>query len=191
MDAGNYIVTVTDAAGCQEIGSVTIGSPPRLMVDTEANSTTCPGNADGSASAEGSGGTGPYSYFWSTGATGANISDLLPGTYTVTVSDVNLCIAIGSVTIQEVDAPSCVITIISGISTVGGSDATASVQGSGGTAPYTYVWSNGQTGNSATGLGEGTHSVTTTDANGCTSICSVNVIGPAKVGDYVLSLIHI
>lgn len=185
LDAGTYSVTVTDASGCQEINSVTITSPPDLNVDTQTTSTTCPGNADGGASAEGSGGTPPYNYFWSTGANTAVVSNLAPGTYTVTVSDINLCIAIGSVTVQEVQAPSCVATISSGISTVGGSDATATVQGSGGTPPYSYEWSNGQSGDMATDLGEGTHSVTITDANGCTSTCSVTVVGPAKVGDLV------
>src|SRR5690606_16138590 len=67
------------------------------------------------------------------------------------------------------------------ITCYGLNDGTASVTVSGGTAPYTYSWSNGQTGNSLTSLGKGTYVVTITDANNCTTTQSFTITEPAFV----------
>jgi len=122
------------------------------------------------------GGSEPYSYVWSNGETTQNIAGLLPGSYTVIVTDANGCTAtitesVGSlgenITISfiNVNPASCTL----------GNVGTAMAVPEGGSAPYTYSWSDGQTTAMAIGLSSGTFTVEVTDANGCTSVGSVTV----------------
>lgn len=85
-------MTITDSAGASTSASVTISSPTVLQA-TAFGSVICQGATNGTASSTASGGTGSYSYLWSNNSTTSNISGLLVGTYTVTVTDDNGCIA--------------------------------------------------------------------------------------------------
>lgn len=91
LSAGVYSVTVIDGGGCQSFASTTISEPSVIMTGITATDETCLGCADGTASVVASGGTPPYTYLWSNGATTANISNLAPGTYNVTVTDTHGC----------------------------------------------------------------------------------------------------
>jgi len=83
-------VTVTDSLGCQYIDSVFIAQPDNATIDYETVSTSCQ-NADGSIAVSVSGGTSPYTYAWSNGASGTAIDSLAPGIYGLTVTDANGC----------------------------------------------------------------------------------------------------
>ena len=96
----------------------------------------------------GNGGTKPYSYLWNTGSTDSCIISLLAGTYSVTVIDTNSCTVTDTVAISEPDSLKVRINYNTG------SDS-ASANTSGGTLPYFYIWSNGQTDSTATGLTPG------------------------------------
>ncbi|MBK8847546.1 MAG: SprB repeat-containing protein [Bacteroidetes bacterium] len=112
-------------------------------------------------------------YLWSNGSTDGSISGLTAGTYTVTVTDANGCSSMCSATVSE---PSqLAATCSAGDATCGASNGSVSVAASGGTAPYTYVWSNGSTDASVSGLGAGIYTATVTDANGCTATCESTV----------------
>ncbi len=185
LSAGSYTVTVTDANGCEEVLSVDINEPDALDLDVMADiGNTCEDTSDGAVSAAVTGGTPPYTYEWSNGATTASISGLPAGTYTVTATDANECAAEATVEVEAFPAPTCSITVTSPITTAGG-DAEATITVMGGTAPFTYLWSDGQTTQTATGLASGDYSATVTDANGCETICSVTVAPPARIGDFV------
>ncbi|MBK7752498.1 MAG: hypothetical protein IPI41_07810 [Flavobacteriales bacterium] len=90
LGAGPYSVTVTDANGCTAVGNFVVGEPTAVGGDVNPMNTTC-GNSNGSASVTGSGGTPGYGFLWSTGAVGANVSNLAAGPYSVTVTDFNQC----------------------------------------------------------------------------------------------------
>jgi hypothetical protein len=79
------------------------------------------------------------------------------------------------VTIGESEGITCEVTEVSSVSESGAMDGEASVSVDGGTEPYTYEWSDGQTTATATGLGTGTYTVTVTDANGCSTNCSIEL----------------
>ena len=183
---GFYCVTITNSSGCSSICSKTITVLPAIVLATTVGNASC--LATGSITVTASGGTSPYSYLWSNGATTATINNLTGGTYTVTVTDAKGCKAIKSATITT-PTLRCDITITQQLSGVNANDAQARVVGSLGTAPYTYLWSNGQTTQTATGLGATTYSATVTDANGCKSICSIvipnslceNIINPGVI----------
>jgi hypothetical protein len=185
LAAGTYSATVTDANDCEAIVMVTITEPPAFNVDVVAtNASTCSNTSDGSAAANPVGGTPPYTFLWSTGSTNASVSGLAAGSYTVTVTDGQGCTAIGTVTIQALPVPTCTIAITNQVSPAG-NDGAAEVTPIGGTPPYTFVWSNGQTGPQATGLVPGTYSATVTDANGCQTTCSITLAPPSRIGDFV------
>ena len=184
LAAGSYGVTITDANGCTATGNASIIEASTLQVSLSTSGALC--GDEGSISANASGGTPPYSYSWSNGASGSSISNLGSGTYSATVTDSNGCTATASATLIDADVPTCSISITQEISSAGASDGAATVSGSGGQAPYSYAWSNGTTGSEATGLGSGTYTVTITDANACQSTCQIDLEDPStiKVGDF-------
>lgn len=96
LPAGAYTVTATDANGCTAEAGATLSAPPALSLVVASVNESIPGSNNGSASATASGGTPPYAYLWSNGATTAAINNLAPGTYTVTATDANGCTATGS-----------------------------------------------------------------------------------------------
>ena len=185
VGVGSYGVTITDANGCEAAGAANIISTTTLNSSVSTFDATCFDVNNGVAVASGLNGTSPYSYLWSNGETTAQINDLFFGTYNVTITDGDGC----SVTnIANVSSPPLLvgdIQIITQIQTYGGNEGSATVNISGGIQPYSFLWSNGSTSGTATGLEGGVQSVTVTDANGCTSISQVTFIEPSKIGDYV------
>lgn len=172
--AGTYTVQVTDNAGCISVQAVTITDNPSISISTTINNTSCNGSCDGSAIALPSGGLPPYSYLWSNGSTLNAVAGLCAGTYTVTVTDANGCSYQETVIIAE-PSPLALSTTFISATCNGGCDGSATVNVSGGTLPYTYLWNNGATTQTAVNLCAGTYSITVTDANGCSSIASVTL----------------
>ncbi len=179
LNAGTHSVTVTDANGCETVGSIVVGEPGALsVIVTVVNGTLCNGGSDGSATASGSAGTAPYSYEWDSGEVVPTATGLTPGTHTVTVTDSNGCSAVGSIVIGQPNPLIVSITLNSDVSCNGLSDGSATATTSGGTPSYSYVWDNGQLGNIANNLDAGMHVVTVTDNNGCTVTGSVFIGEP-------------
>ena len=176
LTAGVYSVTVTDNSGCSQVSSVTITSTTALNVTANLTTENC-GKKDGTATAVVTGGTAPYSYVWSTlpvVQTAATATGLTHGGYTVTVTDNNGCSQALPVIIKETAALS--VTATQTTENCGKKDGTATAVVTGGTAPYTYVWSTlptAQTTATATGLTHGGYTVTVTDKNGCTQTLPV------------------
>ncbi|WCL82105.1 T9SS type A sorting domain-containing protein [Saprospira sp. CCB-QB6] len=181
IGAGTYTVTVTDANGCTDDATVTISQPTAIVNSMAVTDLTCSGSADGAITANTSGGSAPYTYNWSNGATTANLTALAAGTYTVTISDLNGCELVANATVNA-NVAITLDTTITGTSVVGASDGSIDLTVTGGTAPYTYSWSNGATTANVTNLVAGLYSVTVTDANGCNTSLTVNVPdGPVAV----------
>ncbi len=169
LAAGNYSLTITDANQCTRTQSVNITEPSALQANATFTRETSPNARNGTATATASGGTSPYRFSWSTGASTAAITGLAPGVYTVTVQDANGCTAVRS---GSVSGDNCPGLSVSGIATdlgcAGAESGSISLTVVGGAMPYFYAWSNGQTTANLTDLNEGTYSVTVSDANGCT-----------------------
>ncbi|HXH20108.1 MAG TPA: gliding motility-associated C-terminal domain-containing protein, partial [Chitinophagales bacterium] len=190
--AGSYTVTVTDASSCTKSASQNIGEPPVLTVTVAGiTNAACYGQPSGSINITVSGGTPPYSYLWSTGTTTEDISNVTAGSYTVTVTDAQYCSKISTYNISQ---PGAVLTIgVTGISDVkcnGAATGYINISVSGGTAPYTYLWSNGFTAQNATGLVAGSYRVTVTDSKGCQKISNYNIGQPAAMAVNPVNIIH-
>ncbi len=172
---GTYSVTVTDANGCTAVGSTEVlqSGSSDLVFTLSANDVTCNGNCDGNAEVTIVSGTAPYTYSWSTGASGSSVSGLCAGQYAVTVSDASGCPVVQTFFIGEPDPIG--LSFSATDASCGATDGTATVTASGGNGGYTYAWSTGQTTATATGLGPGTYSVTVTDQLGCSATGQVDV----------------
>ncbi|MBI5915711.1 MAG: T9SS type A sorting domain-containing protein [Bacteroidetes bacterium] len=182
LAAGSYTVTVTDATGCSKTQSFTVGQPAQLQVTVTAVNGIC--GALGSATANPTGGSPGYLYLWSNGQTTQTVTNLPAGNYSLTVTDSHGCTAVKTFQIAVISPPSCSVILTNPISSLGGSDGKLTASVSNGTAPFSYLWSNGQTTQTATNLGPGTYIVTVTDANSCTTTCSFTLYEPAKLGDF-------
>jgi hypothetical protein len=169
LPAGAYSVTVTDAILCTAELSVTITQPAAALVPSQTHvNVLCFGESTGSIDVSVTGGTAPYAYKWSDGPTTQDRAGLPAGAYSVTVTDANSCTAILPVTITQPAAP-LTLSETNDCSLI---DLTVT----GGTAPYTYVWSpGGETTQDLSGITNGTYSVTVTDANGCTAPLTITI----------------
>ena len=179
LSGGTFSVTVTDANGCTAMTSVTLTSASGPTVNTTGTNPTSCGSTDGTATATVTGGSTPYTYAWSSGGNTLIETNLGAGTYTVTVTDADGCAATSSTTLTSSGAPTLTTTATD--ASCSSPTGTASVFATGGTTPYSYLWSNGQTSSMATGLSPGSHSVTVTDNVGCASIASATV-GSSGIG---------
>ncbi|MEZ4893194.1 MAG: SprB repeat-containing protein, partial [Saprospiraceae bacterium] len=180
LTAGNYCVTVTDANTCTATICVTISEPPALNLTKTKVDVSCFGGSDGSIDLTVSGGTSPYTYAWSNGATTEDISNLSVGTYTVTVTDNHGCVKTTSMTINQPTDLSLSKTKVN-VSCYGGSDGSIDLSVSGGTSPYSYNWSNGATTQDISNLSAGTYTVTVTDNHGCTKSTSATITEPSEL----------
>lgn len=187
LSAGTYSVTVTDAHGCQVTDTIVITEPQVLNLVTSSTNVQCNGANNGTATVAVSGGISPYTYAWSNGSTSDSISNVSPGTYFLTVSDVNGCQDTVSVVITE-PQPLSLSVSSSNVLCFGGSDGTASITASGGTLPYSYSWSNGATTASISNLSAGGYSVTLTDANGCMDTASIQIMESLPISISVSSI---
>ena len=169
--AGTYTVSVTDQLSCSPPSTmaITVGSSGGTVTATGTpNNVTCNGQCTGSVTANPSGGTAPYTYAWSNGATTQTINGLCAGSYTVTITDANGCQGTQTYTITQ---PAVLTASTNTTPAVcGGNNGSATVTPGGGAGGYTYLWNpGGSTSATANGLAAGTYTVTVTDANGCTT----------------------
>ncbi|UPZ15228.1 gliding motility-associated C-terminal domain-containing protein [Flavobacterium humidisoli] len=186
LPAGTYTVTVKDANGCSAAPlSVTITQPASAVASAKTSQTDvlCFGASTGAINITASGGVAPYTYDWADLAGTNDPEDrtaLITGTYTVTVKDANGCAAAPlSITItQPGTALSCSVVQNKPVTSNGLSNGEATVSPIGGTPTYTYLWDNGENTPKAVALNAGTHSVKVTDANGCTTECSIVITEP-------------
>ena len=182
LTAGTYTVTITDGNGCSTTEAITITEPTSALTATPGTVTHvgCFGDSTGSATVNVTGGTGAYTYSWTpSGGTAATATGLAAGTYTVTVTDANLCQTTQNFTINQPVAPLSATTASTDVSCFSGSNGTATVTVSGGTAGYTYSWApSGGITATATGLAAGTYTVTITDTKGCQLTKNVTIGSP-------------
>jgi len=179
LAAGSYTVTATDANGCTRTQAYTITAPTAITITGTATNIVCAGVNSGSITVSATGGTGAKTFSWSNGATGATISNLAAGSYTVTATDANGCTRTQAYTIT---APSAIaITGTVSNSTCSGSNGSITVSATGGTGSKTFSWSNGATGATVSNLAQGSYTVTATDASGCTATQTFNVNGSSSM----------
>ena len=175
VPGGATQVQVTDNAGTVTVFTISsltacnnVPCPTISVTNASQSNVSCNGGTNGSASVLASGGTSPYSYTWSPGnLVGATQSSLTAGTYTVTATDNANCT--GTLTVNIIQPTLLQVTqgaIIS--ASCGSSNGSASINVSGGTAPYTYTWNPNVVATATiSNAAGGNYSVQVTDNNGC------------------------
>jgi hypothetical protein len=177
LNAGTYTVTVTDDNNCSSTGSVTLTGSAPFTASMSTTPATC-NNNDGTATVAISGSSGPFDYDWQPNvSTTDNATQLTAGVYTVTVTDLATgCLQTVSGIVNN--SAGIVASIVSSTDATcqNGEDGTATAMGSGGTAPYSYLWTpGGDTNATATNLAPGTYVVAVADYNGCTGFANVTI----------------
>lgn len=182
LNAGSYSTIVSDTNGCFIIDSVMINEPrcTNMMVYVSGSNVSCKSGTDGDAEVYVIGGTTPYNILWSTSDTNNTIIGLGAGTYFVTVTDQKNCSPFTSISITE-PSPLSTGIVNADISCFGSKDGTADLTVSGGTYPYTYLWSNSESAEDQVFMYPDTYVVTVTDNNSCVKLDSVEIYEPAPL----------
>lgn len=181
LSTGNYTVTVTDANNCTTVETVTVASfdCAAFTVSISSNEPNCNGAATGSATAEPSGGTSPFTYAWSNGNMEATANNLEAGTYSVTIFDANDCEIVGNVTLGEPPVLGLMVSSTSSALCNGDANGSASLSANGGTPGYEYEWPDGNTSPDRNDLAAGSYTVSLTDVNGCETTTQVTIDEPS------------
>ena len=179
LTAGTYTCTITDANGCIKTETTIINEPLAITLTETHTDANC-NQSNGSATVNATGGVGSYTYSWNTNPiqTTATATGLTSNTYVVTVTDSNGCFQSIPVTVNNQAGPVATISTITNVSCNGQNDGYATSAVSGGTSPYSYLWSNGQALPTATNLTAGTYTLTATDVNGCVATISATITEP-------------
>ncbi len=174
LSDGTYTVDVTDPNGCaiQETFTLTNITNGLTITSSTVTDENC-GDATGTIDITPTGGNGPLSYSWSNGYTAEDIFGLSAGTYTVTISDGSVCDYVESFTVANTST--VVLTSTVSDATCGSANGSIDLMISGGTAPYTIIWSNGQFTEDLSNITAGTYTATVTDDTGCESTTTINV----------------
>lgn len=189
LTAGDYMVTITDANGCEPlIADITLVDPPSIVATFSAiDSVSCANTGmtcDGTATATGAysnGSTGIFDFTWQSGETDNNTanstaSQLCAGSQQLTISD-GICF-IDTTVIIPAPLPITPGQQIKNVSCNGLSDAEITLMPTGGTPPYSIVWQGGQSGPTLTNLAAGDYTAVITDSKNCTFTHKVTIIQP-------------
>ena len=178
LPVGFYTDTITDGNGCVQTFTFPISNPdgPEGVTATVIDAS-CFGACDGAANVIPIGGTPGYTYAWNSVPGDSTITGQCAGTLNLTVTDALGCVLNTFIAIDEADSITTNSTF-TGTSCNGTCDGTASVTPSGGTAPYTYLWSNGLTTPSVSNLCVGQDTVIITDFKGCTKVVIFDITSP-------------
>lgn len=176
-----YRFEVTDANGCNVVDTLTITEPPLLVATVTGVDILCYGGNNGSVDLTVVGGTMPYAYLWNTGDVTEDLMNLTAGYYAVTVTDDHGCTDTASITLtQPADTLSYTYTV-EDVLCKDGTDGSIELDIEGGTIPYDYAWSNGDTVAHIVNLTAGWYEFVVTDNNGCILTDSLYVDEPDAV----------
>ncbi|HFC00395.1 MAG TPA: hypothetical protein ENJ53_06275, partial [Phaeodactylibacter sp.] len=183
IPSGTYPVDVMDANGCLGHFDIVVSEPPLLTVSLDGINVSCFGAGDGTITATAGGGVGDYSFNWSNNETTAMITDLVPSTYTVTVTDGNDCQTTANFPITQPDELFIDVVEVINVICFGDETGTITVAGSGGNPPYQYsvdgtIFQDSVT---FTDLAAGTHTLTIQDILGCMDEVQATIIEPTEL----------
>lgn len=188
LSPGNYTVTITDALNCIKTKTINIPDVPVFTVAPIVKNVSCFGNKNGSINLNLVGGIAPVKLVWSDGSVAGTVrNNLGPGTYTATITDSKPCTITKTFVILEPQALSLSANVTPAFDCTITNSGAIQLLVSGGTLPYTYLWSNGATTKDLANIGSGDYLVTVTDANNCTKQAQYNINRPAALSVSVVT----
>jgi uncharacterized repeat protein (TIGR01451 family) len=179
LTVGDQNIWIRDAIGCIDSCSFTLTEPSLVTCGAvQVAPNNCFGDSNGQAEATGSGGLPGYTYLWDNGETTKIAVMLDAGLHSVTVYDSNLCESYCDVMVSEPEELLCDATEVAAVVCNGEFSGQGRADVTGGNFPYTYLWDNGETTQTAIALNAGLHTVSITDAKGCFTTCQVLITQP-------------
>lgn len=177
LGIGTYSVTVSDDAGCTNMTEAVVTQPEPIEIAFKATSISCADEQDASLIAEPSGGIPPYKYRWENDQSNKLNFGLGEGTYFVTVIDAKGCEEVASENITSTTVVEASLTTTPPLCAKSPTGS-ITINPSGGTGPYTYLWDDSlaQTSQTAENLLAGIYSVTVTDINGCETVLNPELL---------------
>ncbi len=183
--ADDYEVTVTDSRGCVYIDNATVTEPSKLTLSNTFTNVSCYGDSDGSIDLTVIGGSPIYDYVWTNSlgtpvGTGQDLNGIPAETYDVLVTDINGCTETLTQLITQPLLPISVTETVTHVKCFGDNTGIIDLDVSGGTPPYVYNWTTGQSSDLITGLTAQTYVYTVVDNKLCQYSASVIVTEPAQ-----------
>lgn len=173
--SGVYAVTIKDSQGCSNTYTSSITSPAAITMTSAIAQPSC-GLCNGASTVTAIGGTAPFTYSWSNGATGVSSNSLCAGVYMISITDNNGCVQNINLPINNSSGITGETINVTNETCFGLCNGAATVTAIGGNAPISYNWvTPASTSNTLTGLCGGTYFVQMTDAQGCIRNASVSV----------------
>ncbi|MBP9029215.1 MAG: T9SS type A sorting domain-containing protein [Bacteroidales bacterium] len=187
---GRYPFRITDSHGCTVDDTASISNlPPPTLELVEVVNASCSYSADGSITVQAFSGTNWVEVKWNNGVTGSQLIGVPAGRYTAVATDLYGCTHAETYEISKPDTLIVSKAVVHNPTCYGGTDAGISVIVTGGTKPYSYLWSNGVQADSTGQVPAGVYSVTVTDSNGCTTSGSYTLTDPPSVQPSLPSLV--
>ena len=172
LSVGHYDLTVVDASGCQLDTSIVIEEVIPTQFEGTVQNVTCNGAANGAIDVTVLDGTPGFIFEWDNGMMTEDISGLVAGTYRLKITNANGCSVWGSYTVEQ---SASLVAELEVIQPTADEDGEIDLTVSGGVAPYTYTWANGETSEDLFNVTAGFYEVTVMDANGCDVITNTLV----------------
>ena len=172
LSVGHYDLTVVDASGCQLDTSIVIEEVIPTQFEGTVQNVTCNGAANGAIDVTVLDGTPGFIFEWDNGMMTEDISGLVAGTYRLKITNANGCSVWGSYTVEQ---SASLVAELEVIQPTADEDGEIDLTVSGGVAPYTYTWANGETSEDLFNVTAGFYEVTVMDANGCDVITNTIV----------------
>lgn len=182
VPASDYQLTVKDAKGCSSTISASIKQPQALAIALDTiHHVLCNGDNKGMVDVMVTGGTQPFSYVWSNGATSEDLVSVLAGSYSLKVNDARGCAQTLSATINQPQKLTLLLDSLSNIKCSGHETGRITVHANGGVEPYTYGWSNGSSERRIGNVAAGKYTVTVTDRNNCQADYTASIEQPVSL----------
>lgn len=179
--AGAYQVTITDN-NCSNVLTIDLPEPDTLSIIQNVTLPTCHNVGNGKIDISVNGGTAPYSFQWSNTRTTEDIENLAAGVYVLTITDANNCSLVADSIFLDAPEPLRVaLDTAYHVSCHNADDGRLFISVFGGTAPYTYEWTNGATSENLSNLAGGIYNVLVIDANGCSTAESFSINNPEAI----------
>lgn len=168
LSAGTYTITITDALGCPKQFPITVIDAPVFKIDPDFQNISCHGANDAHIRLNLVGGQAPVKLEWSDASTaGIERNNLGPGTYKVKITDAKLCVLEQEFIVVDPLELEIRGDVSNPLDCVKANTGVIDLVVTGGTAPYTYVWSNGARTEDLSELTPDNYTVTVTDSRGC------------------------
>ncbi|MBI3483060.1 MAG: OmpA family protein [Bacteroidetes bacterium] len=192
VPSGDYDFSVTDANGCTSKVPVKIKQPEAFTVAiADVRNIDCYGDSKGAVTVDVKGGVEPYNYAWNNGSRTKDLTGVLAGPYTLRITDANGCVNTVNATIQQPTEFVAKLGTVTSNNCNGDKKGSVDLLVSGGTTPYKFSWSNGDSTQNISSLAKSDYAVLITDNKGCQKKLTTSITEPQALLASIREIINV